>query len=195
MHGSWVAAGQAVREVAKGHHGLPFVEIKVGILGDVEGGDDLAGVEVDAEVVGSHRARQQRVTEFDRHRIHEGLRGRAVAEACLLNPGWKNARGDVAERCGWIQPQQLLHDTCTRCLGQCDLVFAEQARDTRNALKAEARRQDAGFAVGAAVDVGADHDVAMELVVGGALAHGDRCSGCDAGMLRAGLGFGNWICS
>jgi hypothetical protein len=100
----------------------------------------------------------------------------------------------VAQWCGWIQPQQLLHHPGARRFGQADLGFAEQAWDPRDALETKPRRQDPRRAVRAAVDVGADHDVAMELVVGGTLAHGDRCSGGTAGMLVVGLDFGNWIC-
>ena len=58
MHGTGVASGQPVREVTEGHHGLALVEVEVGVLGHVEGCDHLAGVEVDAEVLGQHRAWQ-----------------------------------------------------------------------------------------------------------------------------------------
>ncbi|MFM7513343.1 MAG: hypothetical protein ACKO3F_08265 [Cyanobium sp.] len=119
---------------------------------------------------------------------------RSVAETTArASANWRGAASDVAQRRRWIKSQQLLHHPGSCCFGKADLILAEQAWDSLDALEAIAGGQDPGGALGAADDVSADHDVAVELFVARALAHGDRQAGGTAGMLVAGPGYGKWI--
>ncbi|MFM7674447.1 MAG: hypothetical protein ACKO5F_02415 [Synechococcus sp.] len=102
------------------------------------------------------------------------------------HPG--GAGGDVAQRRGRIEAYQGLHHPGSGGVGQGDVVLAEQAGDALDPLEAVARRQDARRRQGIAVDVGGDHDVAPQLVVGGAQAH-DRGMAMPVARIAAALGW------